>query len=51
MEFGVIHDADDRLPRAILAEARARTRLNAELNEPYSAKDDVTHTLRLHATP
>ncbi len=21
------------------------------LNEPYSAKDDVTHTLRLHATP
>ena len=51
VEFGVIHDADDRLPRAILAEARARTRLNAELNEPYSAKDDVTHTLRLHATP
>lgn len=51
VEFGVIHDADDRLPRAILAEARARTRLRAELNEPYSAKDDVTHTLRLHATP
>lgn len=51
VEFGVIHDADDRLSRAILAEARARTRLNAELNEPYSAKDDVTHTLRLHATP
>lgn len=51
VEFGVIHDADDRLPRAILAEARARTTLKAELNEPYSAKDDVTHTLRLHATP
>ena len=51
VEFGVIHDADDRLPRAILAEARARTTLRAELNEPYSAKDDVTHTLRLHATP
>ena len=51
VEFGVIHDADDRLPRAILAEAQARTRLRAELNEPYSAKDDVTHTLRLHATP
>lgn len=51
VEFGVIHDADDRLPRAILAEARARTALRAELNEPYSAKDDVTHTLRLHATP
>ncbi|WGV17695.1 N-formylglutamate amidohydrolase [Fuscovulum ytuae] len=51
VEFGVIHDADDRLPRAILAEAHARTALRAELNEPYSAKDDVTHTLRLHATP
>ena len=22
-----------------------------ELNEPYSARDDVTHTLRLQATP
>jgi predicted N-formylglutamate amidohydrolase len=51
VEFGVIHDADDHLPRAILAEARARTALRAEWNEPYSAKDDVTHTLRLHATP
>lgn len=51
VEFGVIHDADDRLARAILAETRARTGLRAELNEPYSAKDDVTHTLRLHATP
>ena len=51
VEFGVIHDADDTLPRAILAEAQARTRLRAELNEPYSARDDVTHTLRLHATP
>ena len=27
------------------------TRLHAELNAPYSAADDVTHTLRLHATP
>lgn len=51
VEFGVIHDADDRLPRAILTEALARTRLRAEWNQPYSAKDDVTHTLRLHATP
>lgn len=51
VEFGVIHDADDRLSRAILAGAQARTTLRAELNEPYSAKDDVTHTLRLHATP
>lgn len=51
VEFGVIHDADDRLPRAILAAAQAMTSLQAELNAPYSAADDVTHTLRLQATP
>lgn len=51
VEFGVIHDADERLARAILAEARAQTRLAAALNEPYSAADDVTHTLRVQATP
>lgn len=51
LEFGVIHDTDDRLARAILAEARARTGLRAGLNEPYSAADDVTHTLRVMATP
>lgn len=51
VEFGVIHDADDRLPRAILSEAQRQTALRAEMNEPYSAKDDVTHTLRVHATP
>lgn len=51
VEFGVIHDADETLPRAILSEARARTPLRAEWNEPYSALDDVTHTLRLQATP
>jgi predicted N-formylglutamate amidohydrolase len=27
------------------------TRLNVQLNAPYSAADDVTHTLRLQATP
>jgi predicted N-formylglutamate amidohydrolase len=51
VEFGVIHDADATLPRAILHEAKRQTALRAEMNEPYSAKDDVTHTLRVHATP
>ena len=51
VEFGVIHDADATLPRAILSEALRQTTLRAEMNEPYSAKDDVTHTLRVHATP
>ncbi|MDR7126107.1 N-formylglutamate amidohydrolase [Pseudotabrizicola sp. 4114] len=51
VEFGVIHDADDRLARAILAAAQAGTDLACALNEPYSAADGVTHTLRLQATP
>lgn len=51
VEFGVIHDADAILAQAVLAAALARTGLRAELNAPYSAADDVTHTLRLQATP
>ena len=50
VEFGVIHDADPTLAQAIVAAAR-HTRLDAQLNAPYSAADDVTHTLRVHATP
>jgi predicted N-formylglutamate amidohydrolase len=55
VEFGVIHDdtrpGDDRLARAVLAAAWSMTDLRAELNEPYSAADGVTHLLRLHAVP
>lgn len=51
VEFGIIHDADPTLAHAILAEAQTRTKLNSQLNQPYSAADDVTHTLKLHATP
>lgn len=55
VEFGVIHDdtrpGDDRLARAVLSAAWSMTDLNAELNEPYSAADGVTHLLRLHAVP
>ncbi len=51
VEFGVIHDADPALAVAIHAAALKTTRLHAALNAPYSAADDVTHTLRLHATP
>ncbi len=49
VEFGIIHDADPRLAQAVLAYAPAG--LDARLNEPYSAVDEVTHTLALHATP
>jgi predicted N-formylglutamate amidohydrolase len=51
VEFGVIHDADRSLAVAIHSAAKRLTRLNAELNSPYSAVDDVTHTLRVQATP
>jgi len=51
VEFGIIHDADPGLAQAIHAAARSQTGLDARLNEPYAAVDDVTHTLRLHATP
>lgn len=51
LEFGVIHDTDDRLAVAIVSAAAQTTSLRCALNEPYSAADGVTHTLRLHATP
>ena len=51
VEFGIIHDADRSLAMAIHRAAMQLTALQAELNAPYSAKDDVTHTLRLQATP
>lgn len=51
VEFGIIHDTDRSLAVAIHSNAVKSTRLHAELNAPYSAADDVTHTLRLHATP
>lgn len=50
-ELGVIHDADDRLARIVADRAAATTGLRVALNDPYSAADGVTHTLRLHATP
>ena len=51
VEFGVIHDADPSLAKSVVDEARAQTTLRTELNQPYSAADSVTHTLRLQATP
>jgi predicted N-formylglutamate amidohydrolase len=51
VEFGIIHDADPALARAVLASARTMTGLDSRLNEPYSAADGVTHMLRLQATP
>lgn len=49
VEFGIIHDVDDRLARLVLS--HAPDGLVAQMNEPYSAADGVTHTLRLQANP
>lgn len=49
VEFGIIHDSDDRLANEIFAHAPAG--LESRLNEPYAAADGVTHTLRLQAVP
>lgn len=49
VEFGIIHDSDPRLAKALLSHAPKG--LNVQLNEPYSAEDGVTHTLRLQAGP
>jgi len=50
VEFGVIHDDLPALAQAIVAKARDLG-LKTGMNEPYSAADHVTHTLRLHALP
>ncbi|MFN7003057.1 MAG: N-formylglutamate amidohydrolase [Roseinatronobacter sp.] len=50
VEFGVIHDDLPALAQAILAHAEGLG-LKVALNQPYSAADHVTHTLRLHALP
>ncbi len=51
VELGIIHDADRSLSVAVLTAAQKQTRLNTQLNAPYSAADGVTHTLRLHGVP
>ena len=49
VELGLLHDSDDRLAKAMLAAAPKD--VDTRLNEPYSATDGVTHTLREHAIP
>lgn len=51
VELGLLHDADDRLARQMLANAGDLTAMDARLNEPYGPKDGVTHTLVEHALP
>lgn len=48
-EIGLLHDADDRLARAMLAAAPEGIRV--ELNAPYAPSDGVMHMLQKHALP
>lgn len=47
-EIGLLHDADDRMARAMLTAAAPD--FFTELNQPYSAADGVTHLLARHGT-
>lgn len=49
VELGLLHDSDDRLARAMMRHAGRLPRRIVRLNEPYSARDGVTHSLRKHA--
>ena len=49
VELGLLHDADDRLARQLLALTQADSpATDARLNEPYGPQDGVAHTLNLH---
>ena len=47
-EIGILHDDDPTLALEMMALAEPGIRI--ELNEPYSAKDGVTHTLARHGS-
>ena len=49
VQLGLLHDSDDRLAKAMLA--NAPDGIDSRLNAPYSVTDGVTHTLREHAIP
>ncbi|MEM7464790.1 MAG: N-formylglutamate amidohydrolase [Pseudomonadota bacterium] len=46
VELGLLHDADNRLAKAMFQLAPEFTRLKTLLNEPYGQADGVTHTLK-----
>ncbi|MCB2130376.1 MAG: N-formylglutamate amidohydrolase [Rhodobacteraceae bacterium] len=51
VELGLIHDVDPTFANALMSFVGPSTGMDCRMNEPYSAADGVTHTLRLHATP
>ncbi len=51
VELGLLHGEDERFALKMLEEAPADLPLKTCLNEPYSARDGVAHTLDVHAKP
>lgn len=51
VEIGVLHDEDQRLADAILADTSLTERWKTQRNSPYGPEDGVTHTLKRHAEP
>lgn len=45
VELGILHDKDSRLADALLANKQLRQEFDMRRNEPYAARDGVTHTL------
>ncbi|MEM9524482.1 MAG: N-formylglutamate amidohydrolase, partial [Pseudomonadota bacterium] len=48
VEIGILHDSDGRMADAMMREAARLPHRAIARNDPYGAKDGVTHTLKLH---
>jgi predicted N-formylglutamate amidohydrolase len=51
VDVGILHDADSRLADRMLECAEGKYPYVVRRNEPYTAADGVTHTLKEHAVP
>ncbi len=49
-EIGIIHDKDTGLAMTMVDLAQNQSKWRVDLNEPYSQKDGVAHTLKVHGT-
>lgn len=50
VELGILHGRDDRFTKAMMLLQPTPPRHDTRLNEPYAARDGVTHSLDLHGT-
>ena len=50
LEVGLIHDTDARLAEQMFELASEFSGLSVALNQPYSMKDGITHTINLHGS-